>query len=90
MSAADRAAVQGFVGSMDYVWAKKGVILTTSSFTRDAVDYIERIKGKKVVLIDGLVRPLVDSGDDSLANTAYETLCRLTDSLLVPPNWGGL
>ena len=45
--------MQGFVGSMDYVRAKKGVILTTSSFTRDATDYVERIEGKKVVLIGG-------------------------------------
>jgi restriction system protein len=48
-----RPVVQGFVGSMDYVRARKGVILTTSTFTRDAIDYVERIEGKKVVLIGG-------------------------------------
>src|SRR5262249_3532782 len=48
-----RPIIQGFVGSMDYLRAKKGVILTTSQFTRDALDYVERIEGKKVVLIDG-------------------------------------
>src|SRR5207244_555103 len=31
-----------------------------------------------------LVRPFVNSGDDPLANAAYEALCRLTDPLLVP------
>lgn len=48
-----RPIVQGFVGSMDYIRAKKGVILTTSQFTKDALDYVDRIEGKKVVLIDG-------------------------------------
>ena len=45
--------VQGFVGSMDYIRAKKGVILTTSRFTNEAMDFVDRIEGKKVVLIDG-------------------------------------
>ena len=48
-----RPVIQGFVGSMDYVRAKKGVILTTSQFTKDALDFVDRIEGKKVVLIDG-------------------------------------
>lgn len=48
-----RPIIQGFVGSMDYIRAKKGVIMTTSSFTRDGLDFVDRIEGKKVVLIDG-------------------------------------
>ena len=48
-----RPVVQGFVGSMDYIRARKGVIMTTSAFTKDAVDFVDRIEGKKVVLIDG-------------------------------------
>jgi restriction system protein len=48
-----RPIVQGFVGSMDYIRAKKGVILTTSQFTKDALDFVDRIEGKKVVLIGG-------------------------------------
>jgi restriction system protein len=48
-----RPVIQGFVGSMDYIRAKKGVILTTSQFTKDALNFVERIEGKKVVLIDG-------------------------------------
>ena len=48
-----RPVIQGFVGSMDYVRAKKGVILTTSQYTKDALDFVDRIEGKKVVLIDG-------------------------------------
>jgi restriction system protein len=48
-----RPVIQGFVGSMDYIRARKGVILTTSQFTRDGLEFVERIEGKKVVLIDG-------------------------------------
>ena len=48
-----RPIIQGFVGSMDYIRAKKGVIMTTSSFTKDGIDFVDRIEGKKVVLIDG-------------------------------------
>jgi restriction system protein len=46
-----RPIVQQFVGSMDFVQANKGVILTTSQFSGEA--YVQRIVGKKVVLIDG-------------------------------------
>jgi restriction system protein len=48
-----RPVVQQFVGSMDYYRARKGVILTTSTFTKDGAEYIQRIEGKKVVLVDG-------------------------------------
>jgi restriction system protein len=39
---------------MDLYRAKKGVVITTSNFTRDAIDFAERVDGKKVVLIDGI------------------------------------
>jgi restriction system protein len=48
-----RPVIQSFVGSMDLYRARKGVILTTSTFTKDGQDFIHRIEGKKVVLIDG-------------------------------------
>lgn len=48
-----RPVVQGFVGSMDFHRSKKGVIMTTSTFTKDGLDFVHRIEGKKVVLIDG-------------------------------------
>ena len=48
-----RPTVQQFVGSMDFVQANKGVILTTSQFSKEAYDFVGRIVGKKVVLIDG-------------------------------------
>jgi len=52
-STVGRPIVQQFVGSMDFVQATKGVILTTSQFSKDAYDFVGRIVGKKVVLIDG-------------------------------------
>jgi restriction system protein len=47
-----RPVVQAFSGSLDGVRARKGVLLTTSRFSSDALDYVARIE-KKIVLIDG-------------------------------------
>ena len=69
-----RPIIQGFVGSMDYIRARKGVILTTSSFTKDAVDFVERIEGKKVVLINGdqLAEFMIDHGLGVITTKSYE------------------
>mgnify|MGYP000063310011 CR=1 FL=1 len=48
-----RPTVQSFVGSMDMIRAKKGVVIATSNFSRDAVEFVDRIEGKRVVLING-------------------------------------
>jgi restriction system protein len=47
-----RPIVQAFAGSMEAHRAKKGVLITTSIFSRDAYDFVERIE-RKIVLIDG-------------------------------------
>ena len=47
-----RPTVQAFAGSMEAHRAKKGVMISTSPFTREARDFIERIE-RKIVLIDG-------------------------------------
>jgi len=44
--------VRNFVGSLDGQKANKGVFITTSRFTPDALDYIKTIS-HKVILIDG-------------------------------------
>ena len=44
--------IQKFVGALQGQRAKKGVFITTSSYTVDAADYASRID-TKVVLIDG-------------------------------------
>lgn len=69
-----RPTVQGFVGSMDYIRAKKGVIITTSKFSREAEDYVDRIEGKKVVLIDGdeLAELMIDHNLGVTTRKTYE------------------
>jgi len=47
-----RPEVQSFAGSLEGVRARKGVFLTTSTFSGEARDYVERID-KRIVLIDG-------------------------------------
>ena len=51
-SAIGRPAVQGFVGSLVGFGATKGVFVTTSSFTTQAVDYVRNLP-QRVILIDG-------------------------------------
>ncbi len=47
-----RPEVQSFAGALDMQRAKKGVFITTSRFSRDAMEYVELIE-KRIVLIDG-------------------------------------
>lgn len=47
-----RPNVQAFAGSMEAHRAKKGVMITTSTFSREAKDFVDRIE-RKIVLIDG-------------------------------------
>ena len=66
-----RPTIQGFAGSLEAVRAKKGVLITTSKFTQDALDYIKHIE-KRIVLIDGyaLAKHMIDFNVGvSIANT---------------------
>lgn len=45
--------MQAFVGALEMKRARKGVFITTSRFSRDAIDYVNMIE-KRVVLIDGM------------------------------------
>ena len=58
-----RPVVQSFAGSMDLFHATKGVMITTSTFTDEARQYIRHI-GKTLILIDGkqLVQLMLDHG----------------------------
>ncbi len=47
-----RPVVQAFAGSMEGFRARKGVLITTATFSKDAEDYITRIE-RKIVLVDG-------------------------------------
>jgi restriction system protein len=59
---------------MDYIRARKGVIMTTSTFTKDALDFVDRIEGKKVVLIDGdrLADLMIEHGLGVTTTKVYE------------------
>jgi len=48
-----RPQIQGFVGALAGQGAKKGIFITTSSFTKDAVEYQPK-NDTKIVLIDGI------------------------------------
>ncbi|WP_435011396.1 restriction endonuclease [Tundrisphaera lichenicola] len=69
-----RPVVQGFVGSMDYIRARKGVIMTTSTYSREAMEFVDRIEGKKVVLIDGdqLAGLMIEHGLGVTTTETYE------------------
>lgn len=58
-----RPEVQAFAGSLEGHRSKKGVFITTSKFTPEAMDYVKRIE-KKIVLIDGeqLTQLMIDHG----------------------------
>lgn len=47
-----RPVVQAFAGSMEGVRARKGVLITTGTCSKDAEEYVNRIE-RKIVLIDG-------------------------------------
>ncbi|WP_144525876.1 restriction endonuclease [Bacillus pumilus] len=57
-----RELVQSFSGALDDMGAKKGVFITTSHFTKNAIDYADRLQSKKIILIDGerLAKLMID------------------------------
>jgi restriction system protein len=60
-STVGRPEIQKFAGALEGHRASKGVFITTSSYSREAVEYVNMIS-KKVILIDGqeLSRLMVD------------------------------
>lgn len=68
-----RPVVQAFAGSLDGVGAMKGVLVTTASFSRDAIDYADRVL-KRIILIDGdqLTRLLIEHGVGVRTSSVYE------------------
>lgn len=59
-----RPVAQAFVGALHGQAAHKGVFITTSSFSRDAIDYVRALAGMRVILIDGamLAGLMIDHG----------------------------
>ena len=68
-----RPEIQKFVGALHGRRARKGVFITTGSFSGDAIDYVSRID-PKVVLIDGqqLAELMIDFGLGVTPTVSYE------------------
>jgi restriction system protein len=68
-----RPEIQKFVGALQGQRAKKGIFITTSSFTSDAASYANMIENK-VVLIDGelLAKLMIDNGVGVSSVATYE------------------
>jgi restriction system protein len=68
-----RPDVQKFAGALQGQRARKGVFITTSTFTKEARDYVSRIDSK-IVLVDGdeLARLMVDNNVGVSTVSSYE------------------
>jgi restriction system protein len=68
-----RPEIQKFVGALHRKRAKKGIFITTSGFSGEAVGYVQNID-PKVILIDGeqLAEYMIDFGVGVNSVTSYE------------------
>jgi restriction system protein len=68
-----RPEIQKFAGALMGHGARKGVFITTASFTKDAIDYVSNID-RKIVLIDGetLATLMIDHNVGVSPVTSYE------------------
>ena len=68
-----RPEVQKFAGALEGQRARKGVFLTTSSFSKEAHEYVSHI-GNKIVLIDGdlLTQLMIDHNIGVSSVASYE------------------
>ena len=68
-----RPEIQKFVGALAGQGAKKGIFITTSSFSKDAIDYMPRNE-TKIVLIDGvqLAQLMIDFNIGVASVNTYE------------------
>jgi restriction system protein len=72
-----RPVVQAFAGSLEGFRAKKGVFITTSRFSEDAREYVEKIE-KRIVLIDGeLLAQLMMDHEIGVTTRSTYTLHRI-------------
>ena len=74
-AAVGRPEIQKFAGALQGHRARKGVFITTSSFTKDAEEYVGRIDSK-IILIDGptLAHHMVDFKVGVSAVRSYDLL----------------
>ena len=67
-----RPTVQAFAGSLEGHRARKGVMITTSNFSEEARQYVQKIE-KKIVLVDGkqLAQFMIDYNVGVTVNKVY-------------------
>jgi restriction system protein len=72
-NAVGRPEIQKFVGALHGQRARKGIFITTSSFSQPAQDYVAQIDSK-IVLIDGetLAQLMIDYGIGVTTTASYE------------------
>lgn len=68
-----RPEIQKFVGALQGKRARKGIFITTSNFTGEALDYASNIE-PRIVLIDGrqLVRFMIEHNVGVATQSRYE------------------
>jgi len=68
-----RPEIQKFAGALQGQRARKGVFITTSTFSQAAYDYVSRIDSK-IVLIDGnlLAQLMIDYSIGVATTASYE------------------
>ena len=68
-----RPEIQKFAGALQGYRSKKGIFITTSSFTKEAQEYVSRIDSK-IVLIDGdrLASLMIDNNVGVTLEASYE------------------
>ena len=68
-----RPEIQKFAGALQGQRARKGIFITTSNYSREAVDYASKIE-TKIILIDGsrLAEYMIDHGVGVTTEATYE------------------
>jgi len=69
-----RRLLQQFQGALARHGATKGILITTSQFTKEAADYAAGLRNSKLVLIDGdeLAELMIDHGIGVATAATYE------------------
>ncbi|CAH0207981.1 Mrr restriction system protein [Peribacillus simplex] len=69
-----RPEIQKFAGALDGFGGNNGIFITTSSFSKDACDYVKVLPNKKIVLIDGqqLAQYMIEVGLGVSVEKVYE------------------
>ena len=87
MNIASPPFVQAFIGSVEGVRARKGVLIPTSNFSSDARAFVGQIE-KKIVLIDGehLANLMVEHNLGVITVTTYEIKQSIRTISIAEPN----